>query len=212
MNHPQGQKNAPISKPISGISTSHLFTILVASCLFLGCKSRFFTFGKSVENETAPAAPTEEMNPGQIAIGQSNPSQANASPITSSTQANTPYAPLRGGTSKKIALGATARFDVNGQQVDVTFEKVLEDSRCPKNVVCVWEGLAKVQFAIKVPALNLSKSVAPTLRAGHPDLGQVSVGVVGLELVALSPDSPAGTGSDQKPGSSEATVIVGNAP
>ncbi|MEY4065519.1 MAG: hypothetical protein RIR26_1727 [Pseudomonadota bacterium] len=195
-----------------GVRTSHLRATLAAACLLAGCKSRFFSFGKSVESESSPAAPADDLNPRQLAIGQSNPSQANSTPAATSSQNSIPYAPLRGGTTKKIPLGSTVRFEVNGQQVDVTFEKILEDSRCPRDVVCVWEGLAKLQFAIHVPALSLSRSVVPTLRAGHPDLAQVSVGVVGLEVVALTPDSPPASGSGQKPASSEATVVVGNAP
>ena len=119
-----------------------------------------------------------------------------------------PYAPLQG-TQKKLALGSTQRFEVNGQQVDVTFEQIVEDSRCPKDMVCVWEGQAKLQFALSVQAHGLSKKVVPTLRAGHPELGQVLVGTIGLDLVGLSPDA---VSTGQKAVSPEATVVVGKAP
>jgi len=45
----------------------------------------------------------------------------------------------------KIPLGETVRLD----DVALTFVKVLEDSRCPKNVTCIWEGRIIVQVAVK---------------------------------------------------------------
>ena len=44
----------------------------------------------------------------------------------------------------RIELGATANFD----GVTVEFSEVLEDSRCPTNVTCVWEGRAKVKVLV----------------------------------------------------------------
>jgi len=40
----------------------------------------------------------------------------------------------------KVSLGETVQF----QKASVKFLKVLEDSRCPSDVTCVWEGQAKV--------------------------------------------------------------------
>ena len=40
----------------------------------------------------------------------------------------------------KVSLGETVQF----QKASVQFLKVLEDSRCPSDVTCVWEGQAKV--------------------------------------------------------------------
>ena len=45
----------------------------------------------------------------------------------------------------KIPLGETVRLD----DVALTFVKVLEDSRCPKNVTCIWQGRIIVQVAVK---------------------------------------------------------------
>jgi hypothetical protein len=44
----------------------------------------------------------------------------------------------------KIPLGKT----VNTGTANVTFEEVVEDSRCPEGVQCVWAGNAKVQLQI----------------------------------------------------------------
>jgi hypothetical protein len=40
----------------------------------------------------------------------------------------------------KVPLGETVQFE----NVSITFIKVLEDSRCPKGVTCVWAGQAKL--------------------------------------------------------------------
>ncbi len=45
----------------------------------------------------------------------------------------------------KLALGKSIQLD----DVTITFEKVLEDSRCPKDVQCVWAGQIKVQLKIE---------------------------------------------------------------
>ena len=45
----------------------------------------------------------------------------------------------------KIPLGETVRLD----DVAITFVKVIEDSRCPKNVTCTWQGRIIVQVAVK---------------------------------------------------------------
>ena len=40
----------------------------------------------------------------------------------------------------KVALGETVQF----KKASVSFLKVLEDSRCPSDVTCIWEGQARV--------------------------------------------------------------------
>lgn len=181
---------------------------IVALCSSTACKSRFFSFGNEPLVNTNQPTDQDETRPGQIAIGQQSSSNTNTQPQSSSHQIAVPYTPLQG-MQKKLTIGSTQRFEVSGQQVEVTFEQIIEDSRCPKDVVCIWEGQAKLQFAVSVPALNLSKKVTPTLRVGHPELGQVVIGSVGLDLIGLSPDSSA---TNQKAVSPEATVVVGKAP
>lgn len=45
----------------------------------------------------------------------------------------------------KLALGKSIQLD----NVAITFEKVLEDSRCPEDVQCVWAGQLKIQLKIE---------------------------------------------------------------
>lgn len=47
-----------------------------------------------------------------------------------------------------LGIGQTA--EVEGLRV--TFTRVLEDSRCPVDVVCVWAGNAKVELELALPS------------------------------------------------------------
>ncbi|MCZ6595281.1 MAG: hypothetical protein O6943_10275 [Bacteroidetes bacterium] len=53
----------------------------------------------------------------------------------------------------KIALGET----VTAGNVILKFVEVLEDSRCPKDVVCIWEGRAKVKVVISGESISLKE-------------------------------------------------------
>lgn len=44
----------------------------------------------------------------------------------------------------KIPLGSTVQFE----NTLVTFLKVIEDSRCPSDVTCIWAGQAKVSVSV----------------------------------------------------------------
>ena len=217
--HTKGGRRGPMSKTTQHTSPQVLprsqtrllalgLAVTLAGSAVIGCKSRSVSFGEDSNAGGNSPSSSDQNRAGQIAKAQqSNPSSGSGAQKSESVTA-VPYAPLQG-SQKKLALGSTQRFEVNGQQVDVTFEQIIEDSRCPKDVVCVWEGQAKLQFALSAPALGLSKKVVPTLRTGHPELGQVLVGTIGLDLVGLSPDAES---AGQKAVSPEATVVVGKAP
>ncbi|RFN59069.1 hypothetical protein [Marixanthomonas ophiurae] len=50
----------------------------------------------------------------------------------------------------KIALGETVK--TNGHSI--TFLEVLEDSRCPINVTCIWEGRVKVKVKVEAEGVD----------------------------------------------------------
>jgi hypothetical protein len=52
-----------------------------------------------------------------------------------------------------LAFGKSAAIEGTG--ITVTFEDVLEDSRCPINAVCVWAGNARIQLAVNTPARHV---------------------------------------------------------
>jgi hypothetical protein len=51
------------------------------------------------------------------------------------------------GSSFRLALGSTVR--IRGTDLHVTFDRVVEDSRCPVNVLCVWAGEVTLELGIR---------------------------------------------------------------
>lgn len=47
----------------------------------------------------------------------------------------------------EIKLGVGESQQIN--EVEITFLRVIEDSRCPKDVDCVWAGEAKIKVLVK---------------------------------------------------------------
>lgn len=175
------------------------------------CKSRFFSFMPEPSPAATASAGSADSQSGQIAIGQKNSDNSSGQPQQLPSNQAASYKPLQATSQKIIALGNSAEFEVDGKKVSVTFVKVLEDSRCPKDVVCIWEGQARLQFDVSVPELKINKSVEVTLRAGHPQLAQVSVGPIAIDLIGLSPDTATNTSPAQR-SSPEATIVAGRAP
>ena len=62
--------------------------------------------------------------------------------------ANTAPAPLVLDVEGTLAAGVAV--PVKGTDMQVTFVGVLEDSRCPKDVTCVWAGEVNVKLAVKL--------------------------------------------------------------
>lgn len=53
----------------------------------------------------------------------------------------------------KVSLGETVVF----KDVSITFTKLIEDSRCPSDVTCVWAGQAVVLATIKTETETIEK-------------------------------------------------------
>jgi hypothetical protein len=85
------------------------------------------------------------------------------------------FSPLFAQQSRKagvIRLGQEFELMINqeamieGEGLDVVFESVLEDGRCPEDVTCVWSGNAKIKVRLskqkQTPgAINLNTDVRP---------------------------------------------------
>jgi len=70
----------------------------------------------------------------------------------------------------------------------VRFDKVIEDSRCPMNARCVWEGNARVAFTIS----RGGKSSPLTLNTSERFETKQEFGDIALRLVRLDPTPMAG--------------------
>ena len=56
-----------------------------------------------------------------------------------------------------IGVGQSAR--ITGEDMVITFDEVIGDSRCPQNVTCVWAGVASSQVAITHQGVNYSMAL-----------------------------------------------------
>ena len=87
------------------------------------------------------------------------------------------------GQNFELALGEAAACDCGG--LTITFTEVLEDSRCPTGVECVWEGQAKIQFQLKME--DGEETIELIRRPGHDELARDTVGNDIYNLLEVSP-------------------------
>ena len=66
------------------------------------------------------------------------------------------------GEEFELAVHQTAQM--TAENISVTFQEVLEDSRCPVDVTCIWAGLAEVslQVAVSGQEREISLSTSPS--------------------------------------------------
>lgn len=93
----------------------------------------------------------------------------------------------------KLMNGALADFG----DTQIKFKKVLADSRCPKNVTCVWAGEAKVLVEIyKEGILEATKEL--TFTAINPILDIVDTELLGIKALRLQPYPNTSVPKDKK--------------
>ena len=94
------------------------------------------------------------------------------------------------GDTLSIPLGQSASFD--GGRLAITFDARVNDSRCPANVVCVWQGDAHVRITTRVGG---GAAVTSDL---HSTLTPLEVGVdrYVISMIGMTPYPGAGRESD----------------
>jgi hypothetical protein len=102
------------------------------------------------------------------------------------------------GTEFALARGESMR--IADTQAIIHFSKVIDDSRCPMNARCIWEGNAKVAVEMMGVTVELNTSTRFATK-------QTVAGVT-VELIRLEPSPMAGA---QTTGY-VATLIAGAAP
>jgi len=72
---------------------------------------------------------------------------------------------------------------IESENVTITFVEVTGDSRCPSDVVCIWQGQAMVTVAVRVGGTEIGRQtlVIGADPAPSAAFGQYSVRLVGLE-------------------------------
>jgi hypothetical protein len=79
-----------------------------------------------------------------------------------------------------LRVGETAEFA--NAQLSITFRAVSEDSRCPSDVVCVWEGNGRVRLEIRLRGSRQTLALNTTTQPR-----EVPVGSYRLRLDELAP-------------------------
>jgi hypothetical protein len=51
---------------------------------------------------------------------------------------------------EEFELAVHQTVQISAENISVTFQEVLEDSRCPIDVTCIWAGLAEVSLQVAV--------------------------------------------------------------
>jgi hypothetical protein len=85
------------------------------------------------------------------------------------------------GVAFSLAIGKTAA--INGSGTKITFKRVPEDSRCPTDVVCVWEGDAKIEVTIS----RAGSSDETAILSLHAPNSEKASGNLLIRFVGLTP-------------------------
>ena len=94
------------------------------------------------------------------------------------------------GLSFALAPGQTA--EIKRSDTRITFRQVREDSRCPTDVTCVWEGDAKVEVVIARPGTpDETKLLSIKSPGNETRVGNLKIRFVGLTPVPRQADAGA---------------------
>jgi hypothetical protein len=56
---------------------------------------------------------------------------------------------IKASPGQEFTLAVSQQAEITGEDLTVAFNDVTEDSRCPKDVVCVWEGRVVCNLTVK---------------------------------------------------------------
>jgi len=94
------------------------------------------------------------------------------------------------GLSFALAPGQTA--EIKRSDMRITFRQVREDSRCPTDVTCVWEGDAKVEVVIaRAGAPDETRLLSIKSPGNEARVGNLKIRFVGLTPVPRQADAGA---------------------
>ena len=91
----------------------------------------------------------------------------------------------RGGREFTIKVGRTVTL--KGESLRLRFVRVPADSRCPKNVECVWAGNAEVLIEVSNGGARGRRTLSLNTNAGQGRPGEATYGRYTVKLVSLSP-------------------------
>lgn len=96
-------------------------------------------------------------------------------------QSTSAPAPQAASLNQEVQLAPGEQAAYQQQALSVEFVRVVEDSRCPSDVTCVWAGEVKVQLSTRI---NAAEAVQHEITAGQ----QATVGDFRLVVVKVQPE------------------------
>jgi hypothetical protein len=94
------------------------------------------------------------------------------------------------GTPFELPQGAVAKIDT--ERLEIRFVEVLEDSRCPPNVQCVWAGRARIRVSVSQDGNGLGDLELSTLDQAQDKAPKLAG--YRFTFVAVAPGPPAAGG------------------
>ncbi|MCH7653293.1 MAG: PKD domain-containing protein, partial [Chloroflexi bacterium] len=91
---------------------------------------------------------------------------------------------IRSGQTVDVRYGTTLYLDHLGLELNIA--EVLEDSRCPADVLCIWAGRARVLIGVTSQGEDLGRHELG-LEGGSESSGAATIGDFEMRLVALDP-------------------------
>jgi len=92
------------------------------------------------------------------------------------------------GTPFSLKQGETSPWE-GSDAVQVRFDRVVEDSRCPTDVVCVWAGRAEVELTFTHPGGTQTDILVLGETAGTDKTDQAVFGAYTVQLIKVLPDA-----------------------
>jgi hypothetical protein len=90
------------------------------------------------------------------------------------------------GQAFKITLNECAHPVFSGNHVNLCFDSVITDSRCPANVMCIWQGYAACKFSISSKGETYPFRLSTLKLPGYLSRDTVIAGYK-IELLNLEP-------------------------
>jgi hypothetical protein len=94
-----------------------------------------------------------------------------------------------------FALGGGQDAVITGENLRLHFDEVLEDSRCPAQVECVWTGQARIAVVVHAAAstpitVAFNTNPAPGQNAQTAQVGEYEIRLLSLEPYPQTPEDP----------------------
>lgn len=96
----------------------------------------------------------------------------------------TPVAAAEAILGEPFELRVGERVEVEGSELSLAFVRVDSDSRCPKDVICIWAGEAKLVFRARVGSSEEGELVL----ISPGEKARAAFGRYRIEVVALAPE------------------------